>query len=226
MKKKKKNPHCPVPGCRTKQPHLASLTTQGLHQTFSNPTKLAQWVKMCIVELIQSTIDDVNNHRFFGYLTRWRQPEELYYRALHMLFVADEASIPHRVSGELPNSFSTLWTEVNRVVFDGRGSLDKPQLGLNGEEFTAMDTLNSSAHASFATIATCIGVVRNPSTTTMVRQHVDYWKTLCNHLDYIEHMFKDGKTKAEVLAGFKELQKNPAAWQTKKPDAPPDCPTG
>jgi len=126
-KKNKTNPNCPVPSCKTKQPHLASLTTQGFYQTFSDPTKLAVWVKGCIVELIQSAIDDVNKRRFFGYLTRWRQPEELYYRALHMLFVADEASITHMVSGELPNSFSALWKEVNRVVFDGQGSLDKPQ---------------------------------------------------------------------------------------------------
>lgn len=66
--KKKKNTHCPVPGCNTKQPHLSSPTTAGLHHTFSAPDALALWVKSCIVELIQSVIDDVNKGRFFASL--------------------------------------------------------------------------------------------------------------------------------------------------------------
>ncbi len=223
-KKKKINPHCSVPGCKTKQPHLASLTTQGLHQTFSDPAKLAQWVKLCIVELIQSTIDDINKVRYFGYLTRWRQPEEMYHRALYILFVAEKASIPHIVSGELPNSFSAMWKKVNQVVFGGKGKLDKLRSGLNGEEFTAMNTLNNSAHASLATIVTCIGILRNPDRASMVTKHLEHWKMLCNHLDYIETMFREGKSESEVLAGFKNLQKHPSAWHPDKGNAPPDDP--
>ena len=120
MKPKKKNPHCPVPGCKTKQPHLSSSTIAGLHHTFSNPERLAEWVKCCIAELINSAIGDINKGRFFAYLTRWRQPEELYHRALYILFVADKAAIPHIVSGELPNSFSAIWKSVNQTVFDGK----------------------------------------------------------------------------------------------------------
>jgi hypothetical protein len=30
-----------------------------------------------MVELVQSVIDDVNEGRFFAYLTRWRRPEEM-----------------------------------------------------------------------------------------------------------------------------------------------------
>src|SRR5712692_7386449 len=131
MKKKpKKNPHCPVPRCGTKKPHLSSPTTAGLHHAFSNPERLALWVKSCIVELVQSVIDDVNKGRYFAYLTRWRQPEEMYHRALYMLFVADPAAIPHIVSGELPNSFSDMWKAVNKTVFDSKGTLDQKQLGL------------------------------------------------------------------------------------------------
>jgi hypothetical protein len=94
MKKKpkkspKKNPHCPVPGCRTKKPHLSSPTTAGIHHAFSKPEQLAEWVKMCIVELVQSVIQDVNSGRFFAYLTRWRQLEEMYHSSLYILFVAD-----------------------------------------------------------------------------------------------------------------------------------------
>jgi hypothetical protein len=208
MKKQKKNPHCPVPGCKTKQPHLSSTTTAGLHHAFSKPEQLALWVKSCIVEVVQSVIDDVNKGRYFAYLTRWRQPEEMYHRVLYMLFVADRAAIPHIVSGELPNSFSAMWNTVNKTVFAGKGTLDQKQLGLNGEEFTAMNTLNNSAHASFATIVTCIEFARKPEfREPIIDKHIQYWKTLCNNLDQIETAFKEGKKKEEVLAAFKQRQK-------------------
>jgi len=193
---------------------------QGLHHAFSDPSRLALWVKGSIVELVQSTIDDVNKGRFYSYLTRWRQPEEMYTRALYMLFVAPQAEIPHVVSGEMPNSFSAMWQKVNKTVFDGKGTLDKKQVGLSGEEFTAMNTLNNSAHASLATIATCIGIVRNPQRMAIADQHLTVWKTYCNHLDYLEKMFGEGKSKAEVLDGFKNLLKNPSAWQPKPATTP------
>src|SRR6266436_1104524 len=156
-KKKKPNPHCPVPGCRTKQPHLESITTRGLHHTFSDPERIASWVKHCIVEIVQSVIDDVNKGRLFAYLTRWRQPEELYHRALYVLFIADEAAIPHIFSGETPNSFSDIWKAVNKEILDNRGTFNEAQQGLSGEEFTVMKTLNTSAHASFAAMVMCLG---------------------------------------------------------------------
>ncbi len=204
------NPHCPVPGCETSQPHLSSATTAGLCHAFSAPDRLALWVKCCISELVQSVSDDVKKRRFFAYLTRWRQPEEMYHRALYMLFVADQAAIPHIVSGERPNSFSTMWREVNRAVYDGRGRLDQKQLGLRGEAFTAMETLNNSAHASFATIVSCIDFVKRPEFhKRIIDQHIQYWRLLCKNLDYLEQRFKEGKTRAEVLDAFKKLPKQP-----------------
>ncbi len=56
--KQKKNQHCPVPGCRTKNSHLSSSTTAGIHHAFSKPETAAQWVKACIVELVQSVESD------------------------------------------------------------------------------------------------------------------------------------------------------------------------
>jgi hypothetical protein len=209
MKKKpKKNPHCPVQGCRTKKPHLSSPTTAGLHHAFSKPEQLAGWVKMSMKELVESVIDDVSKGRFFAYLTRWRQPEEMYHRALYMLFIAAKDEIPHIVSNDLPNSFSAMWKAVNKAVLDGKGTLDKTQLGLKGEEFTAMNTLNNSAHASLATIVTCIGFAKDPEfRTRIIEKHIAYWKLLCTNLDYIEKGFKAGKSSAAVLSEFKQLRK-------------------
>jgi hypothetical protein len=205
-KRAKKNLHCPVSGCKTKQPHLSSATTAGLYRIFSDPERCAQWTKHCIVELINSVIGDVNKGRFFAYLTRWRQPDEMYYRALYLLFVAHEDAIPHIVSGELPNSFSSMQKSVNQAVFDGKRTLDKPQSGLSGEQFTVFDTLNSSAHASFATIVACIEFAKKPEfRTPIIEKHLEYWKSLCKNLDRAEMMFKDGKKREEVLVEFKKL---------------------
>jgi len=205
-KRKKKNPHCPVSGCRTKQPHLSSSTTAGLHQIFSNDERLAQWTKHCIAELTNSAMTDATQGRFFGYLTRWRQPDEMYYRALYMLFVADKTVIPHLLSGEMPNSFSSMQKAVNQAVFDGKRALDQPLTGLSGEQFTVFDTLNSSAHASFATIVTCIKFAKDPDfRAPIIAKHLEYWRLLCNNLDHIEKMFRDGKTREEVLADFRKL---------------------
>jgi hypothetical protein len=204
-KKKKNNPNCPVAGCRTQHPHLSSPTTADLHHTFSDPETLASWTKSCIVELIQSSIDDVNKGRFFAYLTRWRQPDEMYCRALYILFVADKDAIPHFVSGDTPNSFSVMQKAVNQTVFDGKRSLDKPHLGLSGEQFTAFDTLNSGAHALFGTIVTCIEFAKNPELRApIIDKHLGYWKSLCDELDQIEKLFKAGLSKEDVLTEFKK----------------------
>lgn len=206
MKRKfKKNKHCPVPGCKTKQPHLSSPTTAGIHHEFSNPETAADWVKMCIVELVQSVEADIAAHRYFAYLTRWRHTEELYHRALYVIFVAPPEEIPHVASNELPNGFSAMWKKVNAVVYDSKGLLDQKQMGLNGEEFTAMDTLNNAGHASLATIVSCIDVSRNRDKwKPIIDKHVIYWKTLCVHLDHIAKGFRAGKTRTQVLAEFKK----------------------
>lgn len=166
------------------------------------------WVKSCIVELVQSVESDISSNRYFAYLSRWRQFEELYYRALYVMFVANEAELPHICSDELPNSFSAMWKEVNRVVYDGKGNLDEKQMDLSGEEFTAMDTLNTVAHASFAAIVTCIEITRNRDKwRPIIDKHVAHWKKVCTNLDYIENGFRAGKSSAQVLTEFKQLLK-------------------
>ena len=206
----KKNAHCPVPGCNTEKPHLSSPTTAGVHHVFSKPETTAQWIKSCIVELVQSIESDVDANRYFAYLTRWRHTEELYGRALYVLFVADKGELPHIASNALPNSFSAMWRKVNEDVFDGKGTLDQKQTGLSGgEQFTAMDTLNNAGHASFATIVTCIDVSKNREQwkATFIAQHIAYLKQLCVNLDFIEKRFNEGKSREQVLAEFKQRLK-------------------
>jgi hypothetical protein len=172
---------------------------------------------MCIAELRNSVRDDVNGGRLFAYLTRWRQPEELYFRTLYVLFVAEADEVPHVLSGELPNGFTAIWRKVNEHVLEGRGTLEKSQLGLTSGQFTPMDTINSNAHASFASIITCLGLARNAEYQKQIPKHLDHWTRLCDYLNYMEEMFKAGKAKEHVLAGVRNLHKPASAWQQKPP---------
>src|SRR6266852_6765231 len=129
-KKKKINPHCPVLGCKTKRPHMDDSIVQGVSHEFSDPKKLAMWFKVGISDLRASMQRDLEEGRIFAYLARWRQPEELYCRALYVLFIAKPDELPHLFSGEMPNSFREIYRAVNQEIFEGRGILESPQPGL------------------------------------------------------------------------------------------------
>jgi len=199
-----------VQGCRAQRPHAEALIRE-----LNDPAQLTLLVKSSIAELINSAKDDIKNGRFFGYITRWRQPEELYYRTLYVLFVAEQIEIPHILSGERPNSFVEIWRTVNKAVLEGRGVHETQLEDLNGDIFTPMDTINSGAHASFTAILTCLGYVRNPEYQEQIPRHFDHWKRFCTYLDHMERMFKAGRAKEDVLAAVRHLHKPASAWQQK-----------
>ncbi len=215
MKKKKQkvNPHCPVPGCKTKQPHMDDSIVDGISREFSDPKKLAMWFKGAIAELRASMRRDMEEGRIFAHLTRWRQPEELYCRALYVLFIAKPQELPHLFSGEMPNGFRAIYRAVNNEIFEGRGLLETPQPGMSGGEFTAMDMLNTSAHASFPLFITAIGVARNLDYQKDFARHLEHLQKYCNYLNYMEEMFNAGKPKEHVLLGVKSMHKPASAWQ-------------
>jgi hypothetical protein len=193
---------------------------------FSDPEKLAMWVKTSITEVMSSVADDGKNGRFFAYHTRTRQVEEMYYRTLYILFVAKDSALPHIFSGEPPNSFAEMWRAVNQEVLEGNGMLEIPQLTSDGKEFTAMDMLNNSAHASFAAMATSIGISRSPDLREgIIPRHLMHWRKLCVYLDYIENMFRAGKPRKVVLAGVRSLHKPASAWRAKEISSPPRLPS-
>src|SRR5258708_30096143 len=108
-------PACPVSRCGTKTPHTNDPTVQAFIR--QSPADVIDWTKRCIVELIQSVIDDVNKGRIFAYLTRWRDPKELYIRVLYALFVAPASPLPHIFSGEMPKRVPPLFKTLNHILF-------------------------------------------------------------------------------------------------------------
>jgi hypothetical protein len=175
------------------------------------------WVKASISELTDSFTDDIAKGRYFAYHTRTRQVEELYYRTLYILFVADDSAVPHIFSGDPPNSFSKMWRAVNQAVLDGRGRLETAQ-GFYGDDPTVMNMLNDSAHASIRAIAISVGIGHSPELKPMIHRHVEHCKKLCVYLNYMEQMFRAGKDKSVVSGGVKNLHKPASAWQTVSPE--------
>ena len=219
------NAHCPVPGCKTKAPHTADPQVQALLS--QSPATIADWTKRCMVELIQSVIADINAPgvgRMFAYLTRWRDPEELYHRVLYALLIAPESHLPHIFSGELPNGFSAIWRKVNEVVYEGRGELLKERTDPSGRAFTAMGLLNQNAHNSYFTMLMTFGVVKDSGNEwkAHVQRHLESWQRRVEYLNHIEGLFRAGRDKAVILSAITNMHRPIEAWKNvKQPATPP-----
>ncbi len=209
-KKNKSNPYCPVPGCRATAAHLDDPIVKALMLEFGPPEKMTQWTLAAMAELRETICRDLIDKKAFAFHTRVRQPEELYIRTLYALFVATNGEIPHILSGATPNGLSSLYREVNRVVFEGRGLLLVQQAGQSFGTFTPIDALHDGAHASFRSFLTCIGWVRNPENFPAPEKYCQHLNAYCNYLNYMHQMFKAGKDKKDVLAGVKNLHRPPS----------------
>jgi hypothetical protein len=212
-KKKRINPHCPVPGCQTKRPHNDNPIVQALSTRFSDPRELTMWFKAAIEELRHSMQRDLGEKKWFAYMTRWRQPEELYYRALYVLFLAKADELPHIFSAEVPNGFTAIYRAVNREIFAGHGIFETPHPTLDGGTFTVMKMLNDSAHASFSLMPVGFAAAGDPETQQLFPEYLEHMKRYWVSLNYMEEMFNVGKPKEHVLLGVKNMHKSASAWQ-------------
>ena len=177
--------------------------------------EIIDWTKRCIVELIQSVINDLEKGRIFAYLTRWRDPEELYTRVLYGLLVAPADHLPHILSGARPNGFAAMWKKVNEIVFEGNGTLLTAQVGLDGGVFTPMDTLNQNAHNSFSTMLMTIGIARGKPEewAAPFKKHVEHWQKYVEYLNHIELLFRDGRKKEDVLQAIINMHRSIKRWE-------------
>ena len=148
-----------------------------------------------MAELAQSIGRDLEGKKVFAVHTRIRQPEELYIRTLYALFVATDEEIPHILSGATSNGLARLYSEVNRVVFEGRGLLLVQQPGQSYGTFAPIDTLHDGAHVSFRSFLTCIGWIRDPENLPSTEKYCQHLRTYCDYLNYMHQAFKAGKKK-------------------------------
>jgi hypothetical protein len=146
-----------------------------------------------MAELRNSIDRDLKEGQMLAFLTRLRQPEELYIRTLYALFIPTEKELHHVLSGEMPNSLVGMYNKVNNIVFEGRGLLlvEQPGLG-SGTSFSPIDTPNDGAHVSFPAFLTCMGLIKNPQflPQNFQRRYFQHVTTYCNYLDYMHGMFE------------------------------------
>src|SRR5258708_12886826 len=95
--------------------------------------------------------DDIGAGRRFALVTRTRQREELYIRALYAMFIADPGEVAHIMSDATPNSFSEMYRKVNQLIFGGKGLLEVNQPRLTSGTFTPMAPPNHQPHAPLPT---------------------------------------------------------------------------
>ena len=193
------NLHCPVQGCKAKQPHTCDFLVKALVHRFSAPDKCLNWVLAGMAELRDSVTDDVRNNRLFGWITRMRQTEDLYFRTLYVLFLASDAEVPHVLSGDLPNSFSHIYGRVNEVMLEGRGEMTEAKPGLVSGEFRMIDALNDGAHAGFGAMQMIVMIAQNPEHTPDFAAYLKHLEIYCTRLEYMRRMFEGGKDKRTVM---------------------------
>lgn len=220
MKKlKKPNPYCPVLGCRTEQPHSADFLVKALVDRFSAPDKCLSWVLASMSELRNSITDDISEKRLFSWYTRMRQPEELYFRTLYILFLASDDEVPHILSGESPNSFSQIYNRVNKVILEGRGEMTEVKPGLVSGKFRMIDNLNDGAHVGFGAMQMIVNIAQNPEYTPNMEKYLEHINNHWAKINYMRQMFECGKDKKTVLEGVMNLHRPKEYWEKKSKEA-------
>jgi hypothetical protein len=214
-KKKKANPHCPVLGCQTKQPHTKDFLVKALVDRFAAPDKCLSWVLAGMAELRDSVTDDVVKNRLFSWYTRMRQPEELYFRTLYILFLAKPGEIPHILSGDMPNSFSEIYSQVNAVIMEGRGEITEPKPGLVSGQFRMIDNLNDGAHVGYGALQMIVNLAQNPEHLPDFAAYLKHVDNYCVRLDYMRRMFEGSKDAATVKEAMINIHRPAEYWAEK-----------
>ncbi len=185
---------------------------------FAAPDKMSEWVCSAIAEIRNSIAQDLKAENKFSFLTRLRLPEEMYYRTLYCLFIAEEKELHHILSGARPNGLAPMYCKVNELVLEGSGSFYALQPGLEaGTSFAPVDTMNTGAHGGFPALMTCLGWIKNPHylSPDYAEEYFQHLTKYCHYLTYMSQMFKGGKNKQDVLEGVRNLHKPESHWRTK-----------
>ena len=218
-KKKSVKPHCPVTGCRAKQPHTDDPLIKALVLRHTGPDKLLRWVQASLSQIRESILDDYKQNRHFGWITRFRQIEELYFRTLYITFLIPDDEIPHWLSGDPPNSLSAIYKEVNEKILKGRGKLTDVQTDTALGQFTPMNFLHSGGHANYK-------AMQHAATFELAKVVPDiepYLKHVGTYIDRIDHMrklFEAGRDKTTVQKAIINMHRPLEYWQLKAKAAP------
>jgi hypothetical protein len=215
---KKVNPHCRVAGCRVSQPHTDDPLIKALVLRYTSPDKLLGWVQVSLGQIHDSILDDYNNGRHFGWITRLRHIEELYFRTLYITFLIPDEEVPHWLSGDPPNSLTKIYETVNQKILMSRGKLIAPQTGRGVGQFTPMSLLHSGGHANYKAMQHVVAfelaqVVPN------IEPYLAHVKTYIDRIDHMRKLFEAGRDKHTVQQCIINMHTPIEEWQKRAQQA-------
>ncbi len=164
-------------------------------------------------ELCASVSQDIEQQRLFSWTSRIRQPEEIYYRTLYLLFIATDEEVPHILSGKKPNSLHGLYQKVNEQILEGRGELTVTKEGLYFGGFTVMNRMNSGSHADFPSLFMVASAAKYPEHMPDPALYLQHLSNYCARLNYMRQMFGGGKTKEDVKQGIMSIHRPASYWE-------------
>ena len=202
-KKANVNPFCPVPGCRTKEPHEDDSFVKGfLKLKTDKPAQLAQMDFTGLADIRKSIKQDIQHKRTFAWITLMRQIHELYTRAVYLLLFARDEEAPHLLSEQTPNTLHPLSVIVQKALVDKPEDFTKKIPGKLSGEFSLNEVINQSAHVSFKSLMMALGTDKN----TAGKLHEKIFGIAEAHLKslgQIKKMFDEGKDRAAIIASLK-----------------------
>jgi hypothetical protein len=213
MSKGKINAHCPVPYCKATRPHRQDKYVDALMRITELPHLMCAYVSEGLGQLGNSACNDLANRNALGFLTRQRQIQELYIKTLYLLLIADPLEQEHMVSGEMPNGMSPLYRRVNELIFHKQTDWEATTAGLNGDEFTIMETLHDGAHVSFRSLLMARSYFDHPELVMTPERFAEYIRSLATRLKYMHGMFQAGKPRGQVLDGVQALYRPNSYWE-------------
>jgi hypothetical protein len=158
---------------------------------------------------------DIADGRIFGWYTRMRQVEELYFKTLYILFLASNDEATHILSGQMPNSFSVIYDKVNNAIMGGRAALKQVMPGLVEGEFRMFEIINDAAHVGFGAMQMVVNLNENPESLSFLPNYMKHVENYIIRINYMRQMFEGGKDKATVMGGMINIHQPKEYWQEK-----------
>lgn len=177
---------------------------------------MCAYVSEGLGQLGNSACNDLANRNALGFLTRQRQIQELYIKTLYLLLIADPPEQEHMVSGDVPNGMSPLYRRVNELIFHKQTDWEATTPGLNGDQFTIMETLHDGAHVSFRSLLMARGYFEHPELVMTPERFAEYIRSLATKLKYMHGMFQAGKPRDYVLDEVQALYSPESYWEERQ----------
>lgn len=104
------------------------------------------------------------------------------------------------------------YKRVNAAGLHGSDDWNTSKLGLHSGEFTVMDTLNDTAHLSFASLLIGQGWRRHPEYRISAEVYAKHVDRLLSIWRYLIDMYGAGKSREDIEDGVRAMNRPDEFW--------------